>query len=327
MELFPANSKIRFMRWRHISVWGSLALMVLSIVSIATRGFNLALDFSGGALVEVKFEQEVTTPVLRDALAKGGLGEAMVQSYSSREFAVRMRMDEVESKAGATTTAEDAIGAMDARVQEVRDRIGAALQQAGLVATLGKPDYVGGQVGAELLEDGLLAILLVGLGILIYIALRFEWKFAVAAVACSVHDFILMLGFFSITGIEFDLNVLAALMALIGHSLNDTIVVFDRVREMFRSARKDDTISLFDKALNSTLSRTIMTSVTTLFAVLAMYFLGGPVLYGLALCLLVGIFVGTLSSIFFACPMLLLLGANKRDLVRPEQDPRLAAMP
>jgi preprotein translocase subunit SecF len=136
-----------------------------------------------------------------------------------------------------------------------------------------------------------------------------------------------MLGFFSITGIEFDLNVLAAILALIGHSLNDTIVVFDRVREVFRSARKLETIEVFDKAINSTLSRTIMTSVTTLFAVVAMYFFGGPVLHGFSICLIVGIFLGTASSILFACPILLLLGTNKRDLVRPEQDPRLAAMP
>jgi preprotein translocase subunit SecF len=324
MEFFSANTKIRFMSVRHWSVWLLAGLMVASIISIAVRGFNLGLDFAGGAVVEVAFEEDVPTTQLREALAKAGLADALVQSYSNREFAVRVRVEQTEPAGEGATASKSGL---DEKVSEVRAQIAGAIEQGKLKGRVVKSDFVGGQVGAELLEDGLLAVLLVGLGILIYISLRFEWKFAVAAVACTVHDVILVLGFFSVTQIEFDLNVLAAVLALIGYSLNDTIVVFDRVREMFRSARKLGTVETFDVALNSTLSRTILTSVTTMFAVLAMLFFGGPVLYGFALCLSIGIVLGAASTILFACPILLMLGTNKRDLLKPEQDPKLAEMP
>lgn len=323
MELFPPNSKIRFMALRGWSVWVSVVLMVLSIISIATKGFNLALDFSGGTLVEVVFDKDTEAATIREALEKGGFENAVVQAYSIREYAIRVRNLEGEQADASTASATGETRT----VQTVGDKVGAAIKAAGLIATIKKSEFVGAQMGRELLEDALLAMLLVGVGILLYVALRFEWKFAVAALACSIHDVVIILGFFSITGIEFELTVLAAILALIGHSLNDTIVVFDRVREMFRTARKMDTIELFDKAINNTLSRTIMTSVSTLFAVAAMYFFGGPVLHGFSICLIVGIFLGTASSILFACPVLLLLGANKRDLMKAEQDPRLAAMP
>lgn len=323
MELFPANSKIKFMALRGWSIWVSVALMVLSIISIYFKGFNLALDFSGGTVVEVVFEKETDAVAVREALETGGFHNAVVQAYNTKEYAIRVRNLEGEEADASTAGAEAGARA----VQTVGDKVGEAIRAAGLEGRIKKSEYVGAQIGRELLEDGLLAMLLVGVGILIYVALRFEWKFSVAALACSIHDVVIVLGFFSITGLEFDLNVLAAILALIGHSLNDTIVVFDRVREMFRTARKMDTIELFDKAINNTLSRTIMTSVSTLFAVVAMYFFGGPVLENFAICLIFGIFLGTASSILFACPVLLLLGTNKRDLMKPEQDPRLAAMP
>jgi preprotein translocase subunit SecF len=326
MELFPANSKIPFMKVRGWTIWLSVALMLASVASMVFKGFNFGLDFTGGALIEVRFPEATETEKVRVAAEAAGFRGASVQSYSPTEMGIKIRPEGSE----ATKVGEQAAkGASQAgATQTAADRLVAALNTAGLKATMTNSEFVGPQVGEELRNDGLLALIIVGIGIFIYVVLRFEWKFAAAAIACEVHDVVIILGIFSLFGIEFDLATLAAVLAIIGYSINDTIVVFDRVREMFLSARKMDTIELFDESINTTLSRTIITSLTTLFTALSLYFLGGEVLQGFSLCLVIGIVLGTLSSIFFACPVLLLLGTNKRDLIRDaSSDPRLAELP
>lgn len=311
MELFNPKSNINFMAVRKWSVWVSVALMLIAIGALATRGLNYALDFTGGTMVEVEFAEPTEVQQVRSALSAGGFGDAMVQSFGSRAVAIRL----------PPRTSKEDNEQLGVRVVEV-------LQGAGLKASLERSEFVGPQVGEELANNGVIALLLVMAGILVYVALRFEWRFAVAAVACQFHDVILVAGFFALTGLEFDLTVLAALLAVLGYSINDTIVVFDRIRENFMLAKKIDTVELLNRSINTTLSRTIMTSGSTLITVFALYFLGGPVLENFSIALILGIVIGTLSSIWFASPLLLMMGVSKRDLMRRvEEDPRLAARP
>lgn len=311
MELFNPKSNINFMAVRKWSVWVSVALMLIAIGALATRGLNYALDFTGGTMVEVEFAEPTEVQQVRSALSAGGFGDAMVQSFGSRAVAIRL----------PPRTSKEDNEQLGVRVVEV-------LQGAGLKASLERSEFVGPQVGEELANNGVIALLLVMAGILVYVALRFEWRFAVVAVACQFHDVILVAGFFALTGLEFDLTVLAALLAVLGYSINDTIVVFDRIRENFMLAKKIDTVELLNRSINTTLSRTIMTSGSTLITVFALYFLGGPVLENFSIALILGIVIGTLSSIWFASPLLLMMGVSKRDLMRRvEEDPRLAARP
>jgi preprotein translocase subunit SecF len=190
------------------------------------------------------------------------------------------------------------------------------------------PDYVGSTVGEELKSDGIVAVLFVIIGIMIYIGIRFEWRFAVAAIASEFHDTLITVGFYAITQHEFDITVLASVLAVVGYSINDKVVVFDRVRELFRSSRKGEPVEILNKAINSTLSRTIITALFTAITMIALYFFGGPVVHGFALTMLIGIVVGTLSSIFFASPILLWLGVSKKDLMPVTRDnPELARRP
>jgi len=325
MNLFPVDSKIPFMRVRGWSIWLSVALMVLSVAVIAFKGFNFSLDFTGGALVEVRFAQPTDTEKVRASLEKAGLKGVSVQSYSATDMGIKVQSEE-SKPVPAESEAKDK--PPEEAKKTVADHVMKALADGGFNAEMRSSDFVGPQVGKELMNDGILALIFVGLGIFIYVVFRFEWKFAVAAISCEIHDVVILLGFFALTGIEFDLATLAAVLAVIGYSINDTIVVFDRVRENFLTARKTDTIELFNASINTTLSRTTITSATTLISALSLLFLGGPVLHGFAVCLVFGIVLGTLSSIFFACPVLLLLGTNKRDLLsQREDDPRLQAMP
>jgi len=190
------------------------------------------------------------------------------------------------------------------------------------------PDFVGPQVGEELKSDGIIAVLFVIIGIMIYIGIRFEWRFAVAAIASEIHDTLITVGFYAITQHEFDITVLASVLAVVGYSINDKVVVFDRVRELFRSSRRGEPVDILNKAINSTLSRTIITALFTAITMVALYFLGGPVVHGFALTMLIGIAVGTLSSIFFASPILLWLGVSKKDLMPvSRENPELARRP
>ncbi|HEX5755924.1 MAG TPA: protein translocase subunit SecF [Arenimonas sp.] len=317
MEFFNPNSNVNFMGIRRFTVAVSLVLVLVSIISLATRGLNLALDFTGGTLVEVAYEQPTEQASVTNALEAAGFKGAVVQRFDSRNFSIRLAPEAAVAEQVAEDMEESSLDAANTRTA-------AAVQQAltadGAKLDIKRSEYVGPQVGAELAYNGVVAVLVVLTGIFIYIMMRFEWKFSAAVVAGELHDVIITLGFFSLTGMDFDLTVLAAVLAVDGYSVNDKIVVFDRVRELFRSSRKAAPIEILNRAVNDTLSRTIMTSLTTLLTVVALYLFGGPTVEGFSLALIIGIVIGTLSSIFFACPVLLGLGVNKQDLMPKARD-------
>ncbi|GIX34342.1 MAG: protein-export membrane protein SecF [Lysobacteraceae bacterium] len=318
MEFFNPNSNVNFLGIRRITLGIGLVLVLVSIVSLATRGLNFALDFTGGTLVEVVYEAPVEQSEVVRSLEAAGVEGAIVQRFSATNFSIRLSPEAVARLAEGE---DDAAGSsLDGRNAAVGQKILEALDAGGHRVEIKRSEFVGPQVGADLAYNGIVAVLVVLAGILIYIALRFEWKFAVATVAGELHDVIVTLGFFSLLGLDFDLTVLAAILAVDGYSVNDKIVVFDRVRELFRSSRKASPEEILNLAVNQTLSRTIMTSLTTLLTVVALYLFGGPALEGFSLALIVGIVVGTLSSIFFASPLLLALGVSKQDLLPKARD-------
>jgi preprotein translocase subunit SecF len=313
MELFNPNSNIDFLAGRKVSIAISVVLVLASLVLLATRGLNYALDFTGGVIVEATYQQPVQVDQVRDALEAAGIHNAQVQSVGgTRDVSIRLQPQADQKD-----------------VEAVGKSVMEALQKSRADATLKRhPDFVGSSVGAELKSSGIVAAVFVMIGIMIYIGIRFEKRFAIAAIASEIHDTILTLGFFSLTQMEFDLTVLAALLAVIGYSINDKVVVFDRVRELFRMTRKADTYEILNKAINQTLSRTIMTSLTTSLTMFALYFVGGPAVHGFGLTMLVGIVIGTLSSIFFANPILYWLGVSKTDLMPvTKENPELARRP
>jgi preprotein translocase subunit SecF len=325
MEFFNPNSNVNFMGVRRWTVMVSLLLIGISIFSLATRGLNLAIDFTGGSLVEASFIQPTDQAEVIDALNRAGFKNPVVQRYDSRNFAIRLKPEEALAAQANLKPGESKLDAVNAAVTE---KVLNALEASGKQVTLKPSVYVGPQVGDDLKTGGIVAVIVVLLGIVFYIMIRFEWKFAIATVATELHDVILVLGFFSITQMDFDLAVLAAILAVDGYSVNDTIVVFDRVRELFKSTRNLSPVEVLNRAVNSTLSRTIMTSLTTLLTVVALYFFGGPALQGFSLALIIGIIVGTLSSIFFASPVLLWLGVSKQDLLpKARDDAELNARP
>ncbi len=346
MEVFNPNANVPFLKWRKISVGISIVLMILSLGLVATRGLHYALDFTGGVMVEVAYEEPVAIADVREALTAGGFESAIVQSLgNTRELSIRLpleAMQEGEAAAAdaaaeptpaaptdqeAAPTGEDAASANESP-DELASEVLAALQATRSDVSVKRHAFISSQVGDELKSDGLVAALFVIIGIMIYIGIRFEKRFAIAAVASEFHDAILTVGFFSLTQIDFDLTVLASLLAVIGYSINDKVVVFDRVRELFRLARKGEPEDILNRAINNTLSRTIITSVFTGITMIALYFFGGPPVHGFALTMIVGIVIGTLSSIFFANPILLWLGVSKKDLMPVTRDnPELAARP
>lgn len=326
MEFFNPKSNVNFMGIRRVTVIIAIALMAISIISLATRGLNFALDFTGGTLVEVLYEAPIEQADVSRKLEAAGVEGAIVQRFSTTNYSIRLSPEAVE-RLGASADELDE-SSLDGRNAAVGAKILEALNAGGNSVEIKRSEFVGPQVGAELAYNGIVAVFVVLSGILIYIALRFEWKFAVATVVGEIHDVIVTLGFFSLLGLDFDLTVLAAILAVDGYSVNDKIVVFDRVRELFRSTRKAPPDEILNIAVNETLSRTIMTSFTTLLTVIALYVFGGPALEGFSLALIVGIIIGTLSSIFFACPLLLALGVSKQDLLpRAKDDAELARRP
>ncbi|AGA89867.1 protein-export membrane protein, SecD/SecF family [Thioflavicoccus mobilis 8321] len=296
---------IDFMGWRRPAVIASVVITVLFLGSMVLRGFDFGLDFTGGTVIEVGYEQPTELAPVRQALEQNGFAGAVVQYFGSRhDVAIRLPLQEAKA-AGS----------------ELSDQIYRALSAAsdGSVE-LRRAEFVGPQVGEELREDGGLAMLFALIGILIYVAVRFEWRFAVGAVVATIHDVIVTIGVFSVLQIEFNLSVLAAVLAVIGYSVNDTVVIFDRIRENFRRVRKGTVIEIVNRSINETLSRTIITGGTTLLVVFALYIFGGEVLSGFSLALIIGILIGTYSSIYVATAAVVWLGISKADLIPPPKE-------
>ena len=298
--MIMAEQKIYdFMRYRHVCIAFSLLLTVIAAVAIGVRGFNFGLDFTGGTLVEVGYEQPADLDEIRQKLGAAGYGNAIVQHFG-RESDVLIRLQQ-----GAT--------------EQLGAEMLAVLQSGGEKVDLRRVEFVGPQVGADLKESGFLAILVAFLGIMLYVAFRFQFKFSCGAILALIHDVVITLGFFAIFQWEFDLTVLAAVLTIIGYSINDTIVVFDRIRENFHQMRGTDSAELINVAITQTLSRTTMTSFTTLLAVLVMLFVGGDMVYRFALALTIGIGFGTYSSVYVASSLLLTMKISREDLVSLEK--------
>jgi preprotein translocase subunit SecF len=322
MEIFKHDAAFDFLRWRKISLVVSALLVILSVGAIFTRGLNYGLDFTGGILISVKYEQPVDISDVRGALDTAGFDHAIVQSVGgAREVSIRLQPSRDKAADAGTGTASQS--------DKVAADVMAALKAKRSDATMSRdPDYVGPEVGDELKSDGVTAVIFVIIGIMIYIGVRFEWRFAIAAIASEFHDTILTIGFYALTQHEFDITVLASVLAVVGYSINDKVVVFDRVRELFRATRKGEPVEILNKAINSTLSRTIITALFTAITMIALYLFGGPAVHGFALTMIIGIVIGTLSSIFFANPILLWLGVSKKDLMPVTRDnPELARRP
>lgn len=299
MRLFIFKDAINFMKYKWICLIVSTVLVFVSLGSLFIKGLNLGLDFTGGTVIELQFPQQANLDKVRHALTAAGFADAQVQYFgSSQDVMIRI--------APRTGVEQKTIG---------EQIVAAANEAAGQQVVVRKVDVVGSAVGDDLKEDGFLAVICALVGILIYVAARFEWRFSVGAVASLLHDVIITLGMFSITGMEFDLTVLAGILALIGYSINDTIVVFDRIRETFRKLRDATVDESVNEAITSTLSRTTMTSLTTALTLIVLFFIGGAMIHGFAASLLFGIAIGTYSSVFVASGLAVILGASREDLM------------
>lgn len=301
-ELIKTNKTIPFMRFRMGAWIVSGLLLVASIVSLAVNQLNWGLDFTGGTVIEVGYAQEANLSDIRTTLDTNGFSGAVVQNFGTQQD-VLIRIEPQEG----------------VKAQEVGENVLSILREASTdEVTMRRIEFVGPNVGEQLTEQGGLAMLTALICILAYIAFRFEWRLALGAVGALAHDVILTLGLFSVLGLEFDLTVLAALLAVIGYSINDTVVVCDRIRENFRKFRKGSSEEIIDGALTDTMSRTVITSLTTVLVLLALFFLGGALIHGFATALLFGVFIGTYSSIYIASSLALALGVSREDLMPPE---------
>lgn len=309
LHLIPNDTRVDFMRLRWISIGIAALLMFAAIGAIAFKGFNFALDFTGGTLVELEFQQTPNIDTVRNNLDKAGFGNATVQTYGAgNKLLVRTESD---------SNAKNADEASSLAAQRVLQ----AVNQPSNPAKVVRSTFLNPQVGSDLAKNAAMALAFVIIGFLGYISFRFEWKFAVAAIIATMHDVLICAGFFAATGREFDLTVLAGLLSVMGYSINDTIVVFDRVRENFRSMRADPR-EVLNASVNQTLSRTIITSFVAFLTVLALYIYGGGSLEGMALSQMMGIVIGTLSSIFIACALLTIgpLKVTRQDLLPRAKD-------
>jgi preprotein translocase subunit SecF len=315
LKLIPDNTNIRFLRWRVPFYAVSLLLMAASFGLLATKGLNLGVDFVGGQMIRMTFVDQKDAPLadLRERIDGLGYGEPILQQFGQpNEISVRMRLpdDAANRTAFAEKMATDIVGTVRQAYPQVR---------------IDGVDSVSGKVSGELFRDGMLALALAALGISIYIWVRFEWQFGVGALFALVHDVTLTLGMFSLTQMEFDLNIVAALLTLIGYSLNDNIVVYDRVRENLKKYRKMPIAELLDLSVNETLSRTVVTSLSLLITLVALLILGPDVIFGFTAAITLGIFVGTYSSIYMATPLLIWLGV-KSDSFVPNEGPDMAEL-
>lgn len=304
-NVFPLDSNFDFMRLRLWSTLVAALILFVAIGAMVGKGFNFALDFTGGTAVELRFDRPADVDDLRARLDASGFENAQVQAFGDgNDLLIRLQPRE---GAGRDDTSQTA------------DRVLAVASLPGNQAQLRSSGYVGPQVGKELALNGLYALLFVVLGFLVYISFRFEWKFAVAAIITTLHDVVVVAGWFALSGHEFDLTVLAGVLSVMGYSINDTIVVFDRVRENFKSMRATPE-EVLNKSINQTLSRTVITSFVALLTVVALYLYGGGSLKGMAEAQIMGILIGTVSTIFVACPILLWLGVSKQDLLPKARD-------
>jgi preprotein translocase subunit SecF len=300
MEFFRIRRTIPFMRYSRILNAISLVSFLIAVGFLAVKGLNLSIEFTGGTVMEVSYPQPADLEKIRRTIEAKGWGESQVQNFgTSRDVLIRLP---VKPGAGSGQQAEQVM---------------AALKAADPAAELRRVEFVGPQVGSELATDGALALLMVVIGIMIYLAFRFEWKFSVAAIVANLHDVVLVVGMFSIFGWEFSLPVLAAVLAVLGYSVNESVIIFDRVREHFRKMRKASVTEVIDSAITATISRTIITHGSTLCMTLAMLLFGGPALHYFALALTIGICFGIYSSVFVAAAIAMYLGVKREDLVKP----------
>jgi len=299
MRLFKTVTAFDFMAKRSFTVIFSAILIIVSIASLAMQGLKLGIDFTGGTLIEVGYEQEAELEKIRSALDGAGFLDSTVQYFgTNKDVLIRLAPQEKQSSA------------------EISNRVVALLNDSQKEpVNLRRVEFVGPQVGGELTEDGGLAMLYALIFILIYVGFRFEYRFALGSIFALIHDVVITVGMFSIFQVEFDLPVLAAVLSVIGYSLNDTIVVFDRIRENFRKIRKGSSTDVVNASLNQTLSRTIITSLTTILVLTALFIFGGEIIHGFALALLIGVGIGTYSSIYVASTSILMLGISKQDLM------------
>jgi len=304
MEFFRQRTDIPFMRHAlKFNLFSSLAF-VLAVFFIVLRGLNLSVEFTGGTLIEVGYAEPPRIEDIRQALARDGYPDAQVQNFgSSREILIRMPNRE------------------DLDTSRISERVMATLQATeGPQPELRRVEFVGPQVGKELATDGAMALLLVIIGIVIYLAMRFEWRFAVSAIIANLHDVIIIVGFFAFFQWEFSLPVLAAVLAVLGYSVNESVVVFDRVRETFKKKRAMDTPAVLDHAITAMISRTVITHGSTLMMVVSMLIFGGETLYYFALALTIGICFGIYSSIFVASPLVMWLGVSREQFIKPKKE-------
>ncbi len=304
MPLFNQTPNFNFMGPRRLATGISAVLIVATFASLAFRSLNFGIEFTGGVLLEVGYETSVDLETVRGVLAEEGYANPSVQFFGSSTD-VLIRLPPVEDVEEGASIGEQAFVALQARDPTVELR---------------RVEFVGPQVGEDLREQGGLAMLFALIMIFTYIMLRFRWKFAAGAIAALVHDVLITVGFFSITGLTFDLTVLAALLAVIGYSLNDTIVIFDRIRENFRLIRRGSAVEIVNTSINQTLARTVITGITTLIVLVALLLLGGETVYGFSVALIAGVLIGTYSSIYVASSAALALDVSPADLIPPKRE-------
>jgi preprotein translocase subunit SecF len=300
LEFFPFKRNIPFMSWGKITTSISLITFLFSVWALWDKGLNLGVDFTGGTVIEVSYSQPANLPAIRSALEKTGLPEVSVQSFgTSRDVLIRLPVKSDSNAAQTSNTVMTALKAADDSV------------------VLKRVDFVGPQVGKELYDNGALALLVVAFGIMAYLALRFEWRFAVAGMLANMHDIVIILGVFAFFQWEFTLTVLAGVLAILGYSVNESVVVFDRIRENIRKMRGATIPDIIDDAITRTMSRTIITHGSTQIMVLSMLFFGGEALHNFALALTIGIMFGIYSSVLVASPLLLMFGVKREHFIKP----------
>jgi len=297
MEIFRVKMIFLFLKYRKIAAFISILTFVMAFFFLFQKGLNYGVDFTGGTIIEISYEEKANVDEIREQLTQINLNEIQVQNFGTdKDVLIRMPLNE------------------DITIAELSELVNQELSKLNNPFEIKRVESVGGQVGEELFENGALAILFVCLGIILYLSLRFEWRFALAAVVANMHDVIIILGFFAFFQWEFNLTVLAAVLAVLGYSVNESVVVFDRVRENFKKMRRSSVIDVMNNAITRTMSRTIMTHLSTQTVVISMLIFGGEILHNFSLALTIGILFGIYSSIMVGCPMALWLGTNHSNL-------------